>query len=40
MAQLAGLQRRERTGGWDGEPFTAASQTDVTVYGRMPASTT
>ncbi len=38
MAQLAGLQRRERTGVWDGEAFNAASQTHVTIYGRMPAS--
>ena len=34
MAQLAGLERRERWGGWGREPFTAASQSHVSVYGR------
>jgi hypothetical protein len=34
MARLAGLRRHERWGGWQREPFTAASRTHVTVYGR------
>ncbi len=34
MAQLAGLELRERMGGWGGEPFTAASSAHVSVYGR------
>jgi SAM-dependent methyltransferase len=32
MAQLAGLQLRERSGGWRGEPFTSESTTHVSVY--------
>ena len=34
MARLAGLQRRERWGGWEGEPFTADSWRHVSVYAR------
>lgn len=34
MAKLAGLELRERWGGWNREPFTAASQRHVSVYGR------
>lgn len=34
MARLAGLRLRERWGGWRGEPFTAASRSHVSVYGR------
>jgi SAM-dependent methyltransferase len=32
MARLAGLQLRERLGGWRGEPFTAASTKHVSVW--------
>jgi SAM-dependent methyltransferase len=34
MARLAGLELRERWGGWDGCPFGAASAQHVSVYGR------
>ena len=34
MAQMAGLRLRERWGGWKREPFTAASDTHISVYGR------
>ncbi len=34
MAQLAGLERRERWAWWDRSPFTAASKSHVTVYAR------
>jgi SAM-dependent methyltransferase len=34
MAQLAGLQLLHRWGGWHREPFTAASLSHVSVYGR------
>jgi SAM-dependent methyltransferase len=34
MARIAGLRLRERSGGWNGEPFTAASWRHVTVYER------
>ena len=33
-ARLAGLQLRDRWGGWNEEPFTAASTTHVSVYQR------
>lgn len=36
MARLAGMRLRERTGTWDGEPFTASSRTHVSVYERLP----
>jgi SAM-dependent methyltransferase len=36
MARLAGLRLRERSGGWDGEPFTGASPRHVSVYERDP----
>ena len=32
MARLAGLERRDRWGGWGREPFTDASRAHVTVY--------
>jgi SAM-dependent methyltransferase len=32
MAQLAGLERRERWAWWDRSPFTARSKSHVTVY--------
>lgn len=32
MARIAGLRLRERWGGWNGEPFTAASTRHVSVY--------
>jgi SAM-dependent methyltransferase len=34
MARLAGLELRERWGGWEREPFTATSARHVSVYGR------
>ena len=33
MARLAGLRLHNRWGGWEGEPFTAASSRHVSVYG-------
>jgi SAM-dependent methyltransferase len=32
MARLAGLRLRQRTAGWHGEPFTAASPEHVSIY--------
>jgi len=37
MARLAGMRLRERFGGWNREPFTAASGGHVSVYEREPA---
>ncbi len=34
MARLAGLELKERWGGWRREPFTASSPRHVSVYGR------
>jgi SAM-dependent methyltransferase len=34
MARLAGLELKERWGGWSGEPFTAQSTDHVSIYGR------
>jgi SAM-dependent methyltransferase len=34
MARLAGLEVRERWGGWDRSPFTASSEAHVSVYAR------
>ncbi len=34
MARIAGLCLKERWGGWNREPFTSASGTHVSVYGR------
>ena len=34
MARIAGLRLKERWGGWQREPFTAASRLHVSVYGR------
>jgi hypothetical protein len=34
MARIAGLRLRHRWGGWDREPFTAASRDHVSVYAR------
>jgi len=34
MAQLAGLERRDRWAWWDRSPFTADSKSHVTVYAR------
>jgi len=36
MARLGGLERTERWGGWEREPFTAASARHVSVYARRP----
>jgi SAM-dependent methyltransferase len=38
MARLAGLKREARFGGWQGESFTAASATHVSVYSKPSAS--
>ncbi|MDP9869298.1 MULTISPECIES: SDR family NAD(P)-dependent oxidoreductase [Streptosporangium] len=38
MARIAGLRLRERWGGWEREPYTAASWRHISVYGR-PADT-
>ena len=35
MAQLAGLERRERWAWWDRSPFTANSKSHVTVYAQV-----
>ena len=32
MARLGGLRLRERTGGWDGEPYTGLNARHVSVY--------
>ncbi|MFT4248810.1 MAG: class I SAM-dependent methyltransferase [Pseudomonas sp.] len=37
MARIAGLELRERWGGWRREPFTAASPSQVSVYRRAGA---
>jgi SAM-dependent methyltransferase len=37
MARLAGLRLRERWGSWDGEPFTSASGSHVSIYERASA---
>jgi SAM-dependent methyltransferase len=37
MARLAGLELRDRWGGWDRSPFTASSTSHVSVYGRAGA---
>ena len=34
MARIAGLRLHHRWGGWEREPFTAASRRHVSVYGR------
>jgi hypothetical protein len=34
MAQIAGLRRKGRWGGWDREPFGANSSVHISVYGR------
>jgi SAM-dependent methyltransferase len=34
MARIAGLRLRNRWGGWNGEPFTPASERHVSVYSR------
>ena len=34
MARIAGLRLHQRWGGWNREPFTAASSAHVSVYGR------
>jgi SAM-dependent methyltransferase len=34
MARIAGLRLHERWGGWKQEPFTAASERHISVYGR------
>jgi SAM-dependent methyltransferase len=39
MARIAGLRLRHRSGGWRGEPFTAASWRHVSVYERATGST-
>ncbi len=39
MARLAGLELRERWGGWDRSPFTASSSGHVSVYARAEPQT-
>lgn len=39
MARLAGLELRDRWGGWDRSPFTASSSGHVSVYARAEAQT-
>jgi SAM-dependent methyltransferase len=34
MARIAGLNLKERWGGWNREPFSSTSRTHVSVYGR------
>lgn len=36
MARLAGLELRDRWGGWDRSPFTASSGMHISVYARKP----
>lgn len=36
MARIAGLQLRDRWGGWNGEPFTATSWRHISVYELAP----
>ena len=36
MAQLAGMRLRERWSGWDGSPFTAASEYHISIYEKAP----
>jgi SAM-dependent methyltransferase len=36
MGQLAGMRLRSRWGGWEREPFTAASDRHVSIYERAP----
>ncbi|EMF00916.1 class I SAM-dependent methyltransferase [Streptomyces mobaraensis NBRC 13819 = DSM 40847] len=38
MARIAGLRLRDRWGGWNGEPFTAASWRHVSVYERADSA--
>ena len=38
MARLAGLRLRERWGGWESEPYTAASWRHISVYEHDPAA--
>ena len=37
MARIAGLRLRDRWGGWRGEPYTAASWRNLSVYQRAEA---
>ncbi|MCM2390512.1 class I SAM-dependent DNA methyltransferase [Streptomyces albipurpureus] len=39
MARIAGLRLRERLGGWNGEPYTAASWRHISVYERADGPT-
>jgi SAM-dependent methyltransferase len=36
MARIAGLRLRQRWGGWNGEPYTAASWRHISVYEPVP----
>ncbi|MFH8411357.1 class I SAM-dependent DNA methyltransferase [Streptomyces sp. NPDC018019] len=38
MARIAGLRLRERWGGWNGEPYTAASWRHISVYERADST--
>jgi hypothetical protein len=35
MAQLAGLELEERVADWDGSPFTADSESHVSVWRKL-----
>jgi hypothetical protein len=39
MARIAGLELRNRYGGWKKEPFSSASARHVSVYGRGASQT-
>ena len=39
MARLAGLRRRDRWGGWRGEPFTSDSTSVVAVFEKRRPTT-
>ena len=36
MASMAGFRLRDRWAGWDGPPFTSASQSQVAVFEKLP----
>lgn len=40
MAQLAGMELRERWGGWRHEPFTGETRTHVSVWQKPPGAPT
>ena len=36
MAKLTGFRLRDRWAGWDREPFTSASESQVAVFEKLP----